>query len=205
MNSPQKRPLGRPSAQQEGLPTSAHILLAASRLFMEKGYESVTMNSVAQYAGVTKASVYYYFATKTDLFVSSMVDVLTHVSERIRTLMEQPGSFYDRLVNIATSYLRVPQVHMDGMIEKVKHHLSPQQQQLVVEHENALYQRLQDGFDEAILNDEIHCTNSELAAHIFVSMLKTGERQYGDDQKLFNSVEEAAEKIVSFLWRGIHK
>lgn len=200
-----KRPLGRPPVQQEGLPTSKHILVNASKLFMEKGFESVSMNEVAKHTGVTKATVYYYYPTKTDLFVASMVEVLSHVDDRIRTLLEQPGNFYNRLIHVATNYLRVPQVHMDGMLEKVKHHLSTEQQQLLIAHENALYQRLQEGFQSAIKNDEIACENPLLAAHIFVSMLKVGERKYAADEVLFASVEEAAEGIVAFMWRGIHK
>lgn len=200
-----KRPLGRPPVQQEGLPTSKHILFNASKLFMEKGFESVSMNEVAKHAGVTKATVYYYYPTKTDLFVASMVEVLSHVDDRIRVLLEQPGNFYNRLIHVATNYLRVPQVHMDGMIEKVKHHLSTEQQQLLIAHEHALYQRLQEGFESASKNDEIACENPVLAAHIFVSMLKVGERKYASDEKLFASAEEAAEGIVAFMWRGIHK
>jgi AcrR family transcriptional regulator len=200
-----KRPLGRPPVQQEGLPTSKHILFNASKLFMEKGYESVSMNEVAKQTGVTKATVYYYFPTKTDLFVASMIEVLSRVDERIRVLLEQPGSFYNRLIHVATNYLKVPQVHMDGMLEKVKHHLTIEQHQQLIAHENALFQRLQEGFNSASKNDEIVCDNPVLAAHIFVSMLKVGERKYTDDEKLFASPEEAAEGIVSFLWRGIHK
>ncbi|MDQ0091300.1 AcrR family transcriptional regulator [Paenibacillus anaericanus] len=205
MKSPKKRPLGRPSGQQEGLPTSKTILHAASKLFIEKGFESVSMNQVAELSGVTKATVYYYFPTKTELFMASMLEVLSFVNERIRTILEQPGSFRSRLVNIATNYLKIPQVHMDGMVEKVRHHLSPEQQESLIIHENALYQRLQEGFDAAVRNEEIICNDSFIAAHIFVSMLKVGERKYTDDNKLFASVEEAAEGIVSFLWRGIHK
>lgn len=205
MKSPKKRPLGRPSGQQEGLPTSKAILQSASKLFIEKGFESVSMNQVAELSGVTKATVYYYFPTKTELFVASMLEVLSFVNNRIRTILEQPGSFYSRLVSIATHYMKIPQIHMDGMFEKVRHHLSLEQQESLIIHEGALYQRLQEGFDAAVRDEEIVCTDTFLAAHIFVSILKVGERKCTDDTKLFPSVEEAAEGIVSFLWRGIHK
>lgn len=149
MKAPNKKPLGRPPVQQEGLPTSQHILFIASKLFMEKGFESVSMNMVAQHSGVTKASVYYYFPTKNELFVASMVAVLVNVRQRIETLLAQPGSFRERLELIAQNYLRVPQIHMDDMAEKVKHHLTEEQHNQLNQHENALYEALETGFADA--------------------------------------------------------
>ncbi|MNJ39474.1 HTH-type transcriptional regulator AcrR [compost metagenome] len=205
MKAPNKKPLGRPPVQQEGMPTSQHILYTASRLFMENGYESVSMNMVAQHSGVTKASVYYYFPTKNELFVACMVAVLVNVKQRIETILAQPRSFRERLVLIAQNYLRIPQVHMDGMIEKVKHHLSEEQHERLNSHENALYEALEQSFTDAAKKGEIYCEEPFLTAHLYVSMLKVGERRYSNNETLFASNEEAADKIVAFLWRGIHK
>ncbi len=205
MKVPNKKPLGRPPVQQEGMPTSQHILVTASKLFMENGYESVSMNMVAQHSGVTKASVYYYFPTKNELFVACMVAVLVNVKQRIESILAQPGSFRERLVLISQNYLRVPQVHMDGMVEKLKHHLSEEQHERLNRHENALYEALEQGFADAVKDGEIHCDEPFLAAHLYVSMLKVGERRYSNNETLFESNEEAAAKIVAFLWRGIHK
>lgn len=205
MKAPNKKPLGRPPVQQEGLPTSQHILFIASKLFMEKGFESVSMNMVAQHSGVTKASVYYYFPTKNELFVASMVAVLVNVRQRIETLLAQPGSFRERLELIAQNYLRVPQIHMDGMAEKVKHHLTEEQHNQLNQHENSLYEALETGFADAARQGEIHCDDPFLMAHLYVSMLRIGERRYSNNKSLFESHEEAAAKIVAFLWRGIHK
>ncbi|WHX48466.1 TetR/AcrR family transcriptional regulator [Paenibacillus woosongensis] len=205
MKAPNKKPLGRPPVQQEGLPTSQHILFIASKLFMEKGFESVSMNMVAQHSGVTKASVYYYFPTKNELFVASMVAVLVNVRQRIETLLAQPGSFRERLELIAQNYLRVPQIHMDDMAEKVKHHLTEEQHNQLNQHENALYEALETGFADAARQGEIHCDDPFLTAHLYVSMLRIGERLYSNNAYLFETHEEAAAKIVAFLWRGIHK
>ncbi|RCX12819.1 TetR family transcriptional regulator [Fontibacillus phaseoli] len=204
MSTPNKRPLGRPVQQQDGLPTSRQILLAASRLFMEKGFDSVSMNQVAERCGITKASIYYYFPTKTELFVASIVETLTQVNERIRELLEQPGTFQSRLIRITENYLKVPQVHMNGMFEQVKRHLTDEQQQTLIQYENGLYETLKEGFEAAVKSREIACEDPLLTAHIYVSMLRVGERQYDHTQVLFPSERDAAEAIVAFLWRGIH-
>ncbi|GJM79428.1 TetR family transcriptional regulator [Paenibacillus sp. HMSSN-139] len=204
MTPPHKRSLGRPVQQPDALATSEQILRSASLLFMEKGYTSVSMNQVAEHCGITKASVYYYYPTKQDLFVASVATTLARVNGRIRKLLQEPGTFRERLLQITINYLRVPQVHMDEMFRSIQHHLSGEQQETLIRHENDLYETLRKGFAQATEQGEIVCDDPNLVAHLYVSMLRVGERQYADKNKLFPSAEQAAEAIVAFLWRGIH-
>ncbi|MDR3424273.1 MAG: TetR/AcrR family transcriptional regulator [Alphaproteobacteria bacterium] len=44
------------------------IVLAATKLFMEKGYELTSMEAVARLAGVSKLTIYSHFADKKELF-----------------------------------------------------------------------------------------------------------------------------------------
>lgn len=55
------------------------ILLAAGHLFMERGYEAVSLDAVAQAAGVSKATIYTRYADKDALFAA----VLSHECERV--------------------------------------------------------------------------------------------------------------------------
>lgn len=49
------------------------LLSAASRLFNNRGYTTVTMDEIGAAAGVTSTSVYRYFATKSDLLSAVIV------------------------------------------------------------------------------------------------------------------------------------
>jgi AcrR family transcriptional regulator len=49
------------------------ILLAAAKLFLEHGYEPVSMDAIAAAADVSKRTVYSYFESKTVLFSSILV------------------------------------------------------------------------------------------------------------------------------------
>ncbi|WP_295033996.1 TetR/AcrR family transcriptional regulator [uncultured Microbacterium sp.] len=55
----------RPSSQ----PKRAAALAAAERQFLATGYESVTMDSIAQESGVAKQTLYSHFGSKRDLFL----------------------------------------------------------------------------------------------------------------------------------------
>jgi TetR/AcrR family transcriptional regulator, mexJK operon transcriptional repressor len=54
------------------------ILSAAERAFLASGFGAVSMDAIAREAGVSKATVYAYFANKEELFGA----VIAAVSER---------------------------------------------------------------------------------------------------------------------------
>lgn len=202
MKSRGKRPLGRPPVQEEGIPTPQLIKNISSKLFMEKGFESVSMNEVAKQSGVTKATVYYYYPTKNDLFLAAIGDVLGRVTTLIENILCQEGSFYYRLTQVAEQYLKVPKMHMHTMLEKAQQYLSEEQSATLNNYEQQLYEHLQNWFIEANQKQEIDCEDPILAAHLYVSMLRVTESKYWSERNV-GRTEDAAKVIVSLLWRGI--
>jgi AcrR family transcriptional regulator len=49
------------------IPTRERIISAAAKLFYNEGIKSVSVDAVAEKAGVTKRTLYYHFASKDDL------------------------------------------------------------------------------------------------------------------------------------------
>jgi methylphosphotriester-DNA--protein-cysteine methyltransferase len=54
-------------------PREARILDAALKVFAEAGYSGATMDAVAAEAGITKPTLYQYFASKEALFQAMML------------------------------------------------------------------------------------------------------------------------------------
>jgi AcrR family transcriptional regulator len=69
--------VGRQSARQEELLRLAYRLMAA------KGMHRMTLQDVADAAGMSKANVVYHYKTKEDLVLTSMQWVLERVAERV--------------------------------------------------------------------------------------------------------------------------
>jgi AcrR family transcriptional regulator len=65
------RTRGRPPAGQDPLKRIA-ILVGADRVFSASGFDVASMDDIAKAAGVSKATLYVYFADKTQLF-SAMI------------------------------------------------------------------------------------------------------------------------------------
>ncbi len=81
------------------------ILQAAGDLFMEHGYEAVSLDAVAQRAGVSKATIYARYADKDALFAA----VLRQECERAVSLdsfsPDPNQSVRDTLIVLATRFL----------------------------------------------------------------------------------------------------
>jgi AcrR family transcriptional regulator len=56
--------------RRQSVPTRERIVAAASRLFYDEGIGRVSMDAVAEKAGVTKRTLYYHFRSKDDLIAA---------------------------------------------------------------------------------------------------------------------------------------
>lgn len=63
-------------------PKPALILAAASHLFVERGFEAVSMDAIAAKAGVSKATLYAHFENKEALFLRILTDHVAEFSRR---------------------------------------------------------------------------------------------------------------------------
>ena len=60
-------PMNQPATPTRGERTRANIVACASTLFWQRSFHAVSVDQVAEAAGVNKATVYRYFADKRDL------------------------------------------------------------------------------------------------------------------------------------------
>ena len=58
---------GRPAAGQDPAKRS-QIIDGARRVFIDMGFEAASMNDITREAGVSKGTIYVYFANKEELF-----------------------------------------------------------------------------------------------------------------------------------------
>jgi AcrR family transcriptional regulator len=59
---------GSPRWRRRKEARAAEIIVAAGRLFADHGFAATKLDDIARKAGVSKGSIYLYFATKEDLF-----------------------------------------------------------------------------------------------------------------------------------------
>ena len=86
-------------AAQNGANKRERILAAALRLFANQTYQAVTMDRVAEAAGVAKGTLYLYFPSKEELYLGIFSDGLESVSKRYQSITDPRHDIAMRLRN----------------------------------------------------------------------------------------------------------
>jgi AcrR family transcriptional regulator len=86
--SPSKR--GRPPGGSSEV-TYERIILAARRIFAERGYAAAQNRAVAELAEMTTSSLYHYFDSKLALYVAVFTDAEALVATRYREALRTPN------------------------------------------------------------------------------------------------------------------
>jgi AcrR family transcriptional regulator len=93
-----------------------HILAAAAEVFAEAGYERATLEQVGERVGLSKASLYYYVASKEDLLAHLLVDVIDLMDEEIAALTSDGAGPVERLRAFLTGHVRVVCTNPSGRL-----------------------------------------------------------------------------------------
>ncbi|HEX7064386.1 MAG TPA: TetR/AcrR family transcriptional regulator [Bacillales bacterium] len=198
------RPPGRPRTEEKGHPTHKLVLEAAVHLFLDNGYQEVSIDDVAKACGVTKATVYYYYATKAELFTESMIHMMERIRRRIVSMLKEDIPLRNRLLKVAEAHLQATlDVDLEGFMRGAKNALSDDQIRQIREAEEQMYQSIEEAFTFAVEQGEITDVNPTFAAHAYISLLKIGNYRDADNQPIFPTTRETADQIIGFFWNGL--
>lgn len=110
--------------RQDGTGRDA-LLSSARRLFLENGYASVSMQQIAEAAGMTKGAPYYHFKNKDELFLHVFLSEINRQKEGFIAALRIPGTIEERLVHALAFVLRSTAVDLFTLFADAKRHLDP--------------------------------------------------------------------------------
>ena len=80
------------------------VLKAARKLFFDKGFRNVTVESIAKKAELSKGSVYLYFKSKEDIYTQILLSDINKFHKVIANLMQEGQSSSAMLMGLANIY-----------------------------------------------------------------------------------------------------
>ncbi|MEK4419016.1 MULTISPECIES: TetR/AcrR family transcriptional regulator [Bacillus] len=200
------RPLGRPRQNKNTLPTKNKIVNTATKLFLSKGYQLVSMDDVAKECDVTKATVYYYYATKADLFTDTMVQMMFRIRENMYRILSTNKPLKERLLDVAKIHLTTTMdIDIKSFMRDAKISLSDTYLKQMQDAEDKMYEVLAQTIDKSIKEGEIPKNHSLLSAHAFVALLYVGGYRDVNQKPLIPNIEDFAKQLVDFYWTGLSK
>jgi AcrR family transcriptional regulator len=83
------------------------LLLAAVRMFNERGFHATSLDDVASSLGVTKPTIYHYLGNKEQVLLECMTIGLTRLQDASARAKSESGSAIDRLRAFLVQYAHV--------------------------------------------------------------------------------------------------
>ena len=198
------RVLGRPRQKDKTKPTQEVVLVTATQLFIKKGYKNVSMDDVASACNVTKATIYYYYPTKGDLYTSSITGMMERVRLHVERILNVQSPFKERLEQLVDVHLSATvDIDMKNFMKEATMNLSDDQLRKVHASENAMYETIERALQVEMEKGTIRQGNAKFLAHTFMALLTVGYFKDGEGKSLFQTSSEAAKEITDYFWCSI--
>ena len=85
--------------------TEEKILLAAKKLFFEKGFEGAKMQDIANEAGINKAMLHYYYRSKELLYERVNLSFASVIIPRVNSLVDMQLGVFETIETFVTIYI----------------------------------------------------------------------------------------------------
>ena len=98
--------------------TEEKIIVAAEKVFIEKGLAGARMQEIANEAGINKALLHYYYRSKEKLFEMVFKVAFKALAPNLLKGFDGPGDFFTKLEHFISSYLSLidKNPHIPGFI-----------------------------------------------------------------------------------------
>jgi AcrR family transcriptional regulator len=186
-------------ATPEAPSTRERILNVALDLFTEKGFDGSSLREVAERLGVTKAAIYYHFASKDDILMALHMrlhefgkDALSQMTEEPVTL-ERWGQLLDQIVGQMLAQRKLFLLHERNQAALEKLHR---------EDHDAEHEDIQDKFHRVLADSRVLMRDRVRMAcsfgAIFAALFMSGDAFEGtSNQELGDLLREAVRDILT--------
>jgi len=106
------------------------ILAVAEELFIDQGYNAVSIRDIAERCEVTHAALYYHFPSKMALFAEVLEQHARRVNDRMQVAYLEEGTYREKVTRMLLEYANMIKnqrppfhllhLHIEGMDRKTK-------------------------------------------------------------------------------------
>jgi AcrR family transcriptional regulator len=100
-----------PRAGADAGATRTALFNAGADLFSRRGFDGVTVDDIAQAAGVNRAMLYYHFSDKLALYREIVCTMLDEAGTRVTAIVSEPRSPTDKLTRFIAGFVALADQH----------------------------------------------------------------------------------------------
>lgn len=171
--------------------------------FVAAGFAAVSMQQIADAAGVTKATLYHHFQDKEDLFFEVMRVNFLRSQERLGQSVTQDQSLREQLVAFGSYLFSSERADLNRLFMDLHQHVSTQRQDEFWSTFERPWTYLEAPFAGAISRGEIAPTDPKLTARVAFSAFAGQMQMARHSNDIPDPTPELAEHIVDMLLDGL--
>jgi len=192
----------------------ARILEAATTEFADKGFSAANINVIAKNAGISIGSMYNYFASKEDLFLTVFDDGYKILESALIEVSNVEGDIFDKfeaLIRTAQTtskkYQKLTQIYLDSTSEGLTHlsrRLSRQFESITAQYYHEMLNKAKaEGYIAGDLDEKV--TSFCLDNLIVLLQFSYASEYFNERMKIFagDDALENDEKIINGIMRFI--
>ncbi len=186
--------------------TRKAITEAAVKLFSEKGFEKTSIEDIARAAGIGKATVYGYFATKDEIFMAYCDDEMAESFASLQADSEDGETLVDKLIRFFMLKFRFVTHNREFGRQLLREMVFPKEiNEKAKEHDQRYFDILENLFRAAQQRGEIAAELDMffLSVHFFSLYLGALAGWYGGYVHSYEEVEEALRILFTQAFEGI--
>jgi AcrR family transcriptional regulator len=181
----------------------ARILRAGRELFTQNGFSAVSMQQIADAAGVNKATLYHHFVDKEALFVEVLRREFLHVHQQLNAMVPEHGSLRSQLLQVANRMFSTPSPDIGRLMADLRECVSAERRTELMTSTAPPWDSLVSLFERAQRRGEIfQGVDAALLSRLFFVMVASqmGWSKFG---ACAQPDEQTAATIVGVLLDGV--
>jgi AcrR family transcriptional regulator len=181
------------------------IVDIARTLFMEEGYLGVSMQQIADIAGLRKASLYHHFRSKESLFADVMAQLMDRILLEFEEVDLTDAPLEEQLRQLAMiNYRQFDQPEIHRLAMDFFKHVPEEEHGEVHARLRHMQEVFADIFARAIARGELRSVNPAYAATLFFHMMMA-LHSHDPEFDLIKppSPEEASDLVIDVLLHGL--
>jgi AcrR family transcriptional regulator len=180
----------------------ARTLRASRELFTQNGFRAVSMQQIADAAGVNKATLYHHFADKEALFVEVLRREFVHVHQQLHAMVPEHGSLRSQLLQVANRMFSTPSPDIGRLMADLRECVSAERRAELLRNAAPPWDGLVPLFEQARQRGEIQPVDASLLSRLFFVMVASqmGWTKFGAGAQ---PDEQTAATIVGVLLDGV--
>ena len=190
-------------------PKVRKLMQAAHELFMTHPYDRVSTDAISRKSGVSKATLYVYFNSKDELFLTLITELCREISDRIWVEPLWTADVKKELQVIAQHFLTLfASCHSLALYKSVIAQATRFPELGLAFYEagpKQLQARLASYLEEATRRGYLHVTNPQIAAIQFLQLVAADAPMrglLGLNQRSKSEVDDIAERAIELFLRG---